>query len=168
MKERSEQLPRRLTDRERELLLWLLPANRPGYREYRDLIEQWSVTAAGRRGSGNYILSPLGERVDNESPLPQVLSYGVVETDKGAISVSIRERLGNQVEFEIAKLGPGEIEHSFQELRRWTFSSWSAGKPCPICEQPTREIPMRTTTGREVVLAICATNERLWVFDIPT
>ena len=168
MKERGDQLPRRLTDWERELLLWLLPADRPGYREYRDLIEQWGVTAAGRRGPGNYILSPLDERVDNESPLPQVLSYGVVETDQGSISVSLRERLGNQVEFEIAKLGPGEIGPSFRELRRWTFSSWSAGKPCPMCERPTREVPMKTTTGRELVLAICAKNERLWVFDIPS
>lgn len=165
MKESRSDLPRRLTERERELLLWLLPADRPGYREYRTLIERWSVTAQGRRGAGNYILAPVDERADNESPLPQVFSYGVVETDKGEISVTIRERLGNQVEVEIAKLGRGEIEPSFNEKRRWTFSSWHPGKPCPICEKPTREVSMKTTTGRQIVLAICAHNERLWAFD---
>jgi hypothetical protein len=132
------------------------------------MVERWSVTARGRRGVGNFILSPLDERVDNESPLPQVFSYGIVETDKGEISVTVRERLGNQLEFEIAKLGRGELEHPFREIRRWTFSSWNPGQPCPICQKATREVRMRTTSGRELVLAICADNERLWVFDVPS
>jgi len=165
MKDRSEWRPRALTERERELLLWVLPADRPGYRKYRDLVERWSVTAQGRRGTGNYILSPLDERADTESPLPQVLSYGVVETDKGEISVTVRERLGSQIEFEIAKLGQGEIEQPFSELRRWTFSSWSPGEPCPICRKAIRAVEMKTTTGHRMVFAVCALDERLWVFD---
>lgn len=160
-----EGFPRNLTETERELLLWVLPAERHGYRAMRALVEGWKVTARGRRGAGNYILSQPQERVDLDSPLPQVFAYGVVETDQGEISVTVREPLGNQVEFEIAKLGSGDAAAPFREIRRWTFSTWNPGKPCPICAGAVREVAMLTVSGRRLVLAICRTDKRLWVCD---
>lgn len=165
MKEVQATVVRALTDGERELLLWLLPEDRPGYREYRSLIERWKVTAQGRRGVGNYILSPPDVFVDLESPLPQVLAYGIVETDKGDISVTIRERLEQQVEFEIASLGKGDAVQSFREIRRWTFSTWSPQHPCPIGGHMAREVSINTTSGRRMVLAVCAEDERIWIYD---
>lgn len=165
MNDPVEVLPRDLTGFERELLLWVLPAERRGYKTIRALVEEWKVTARGRRGTGNYILSPPQERVDKESPLPQVFAYGVVETDRGEVSVTVREPLGNQVEFEIAKLGSGDVMVPFREIRRWTFSTWNPGEPCPICARAIREVVMSTASGRRMVLAICPLDKRLWVCD---
>ncbi|MEX2116050.1 MAG: hypothetical protein WEB37_04130 [Bacteroidota bacterium] len=165
MNEPVEPLPRDLNGLERDLLLWVLPADRPGYQTVHSLVADWKVTARGRRGSGNYILSPLDERVDVESPLPQLLAYGVLETDQGDISVTVREPLGNQVEFEIVKLGRGHLMPTFRESRRWTLSRWDPGEACPICANAVREVVMSTASGRRMVLAICPKDKRLWVYD---
>ncbi|MBI3111465.1 MAG: hypothetical protein HYZ01_07825 [Ignavibacteriales bacterium] len=161
----SETFPRDLASDERDLLQWVLPADRPGYRAYRALLDQWKVQARGRRGEGNYILAAEGERPDNESPLPQILALGMVETMEGNFSVIVRERLGDQVEFEIGgtggRVGPGKSP----ERRRWTLSSWSPGEPCPACGQPLRETGMRTGDAKELSLAICQADKRLWIHD---
>ncbi|MBI2618525.1 MAG: hypothetical protein HYW57_00410 [Ignavibacteriales bacterium] len=163
--ENAKGYPRNLTPWEKDLLMWLLPEDRPGYRPYRHRVERWQVVAQGRRGEGNFILAPLDERVDNESPLPQVLAVGVVETPRGGISVTIREHVANQVEFEIAKLGAGELGGAWEEIRRWTLSTWSPGAPCPICQTVLRQVRMTTVQGRVLVLVICSRDEKLWVHD---
>lgn len=166
--EEDKDFPRELTVWERDLLLWLLPSDRSGYGAYREIVQKWNVAAQGRRGEGNFILAPLDEKVDNESPLPQVAAWGVVETPEGEISVTMRERLGNQLEFEIAKLGPGEVRGPVNEVRRWTLSTWSPGEPCPRCGNVLRELRMMTTHRRPLVLAICAGDEKLWIYDSAT
>ena len=162
----SETFPRDLASYERELLQWVLPADRPGYRAYRELLDQWKVRARGRRGEGNYILAAEGERPDNESPLPQLLALGnIVETTGGNFSVIVRERLGDQVEFEITRVGGNVVPGQSSERRRWTLSSWSPGEPCPACGQPLRETGMRTEDEKELSLAICQTEKRLWIHN---
>jgi len=165
MNEEDEHFPRDLTQLESELLFWVLPEDRPGYNEIRRHVRQWKVTSRGRRGAGNYIVSPIDERVDLESPLPQVLAYGAVETDRGEIAVSVREPMGRQIEFEITKLGAGELDSGFHERRRWTLSAWQPGLPCPKCSRPCREVSMRTSGGRSLTLAVCRDDERLWIHD---
>lgn len=164
----DEKFPRELTSFERELLLWILPEQRSGYREYRTYVQEWSVVAQGRRGEGNYILAPVGERVDVESSLPQVLAYGMVETATGQLSVSVRERLDNQVEFEIFCLNGDVDVTQFREVRRWTLSGWLPLRPCPSCGKGIREVPMISKQGHKVMLAICAQDQRLWVYDEQT
>ncbi len=161
----GERYPRSVRPYERDLLLWVLPEERVGYREYRSCVQQWDVVARGRRGEGNFIIAQEGEVADNESPLPQVLAYGVVETTAGALVVSVRERLGNQMEFEIQSIRGTVDPRSFEEVRRWTFSTWLPQQPCPICGQQAREVPMRTEGGQLIVLAICPRDRRLWVYD---
>jgi hypothetical protein len=157
--------PRDLSDIERRLLLWILPEDRPGYYQYRTLVEEWSVVAQGRRGEGNYILAPVGEEADIESPLPQVLAYGVVETERDSIAVTIRERVGNQVEYEIVGLhaaGPVSLEG---ERRRWSFSRWSPGMKCVICGSALRQVAMVTDQHHQLTLALCSRDRRMWVYD---
>lgn len=164
----DEKFPRELTSFECELLLWILPEERSGYREYRTYVQEWSVVAQGRRGEGNYILAPVGERVDVESSLPQVLAYGIVETATGQLSVSVRERLDNQVEFEIFCLNGDVDVTQFREVRRWTLSDWLPLQPCPSCGKSIRVVPMISKQGHKVMLAICAQDQRLWVYDEQT
>lgn len=159
-----EEFPRELTTQERDLLLWLLPADRPGYLDYRKLIGAWQVVGRGRRGEGNYILAAPGERPDNESPLPQLFALGVVEAREGSVSISFRERLGNQLEFEIVKLQGEGVPGQLEEKRRWTYSTWLPSQPCPACGGSVREVSMITAAGRRILLAICAHDKRLWVY----
>jgi len=160
--------PRDLRPLERELLLWVLPEDRLGYREYRDLMKTCKVISQGRRGEGNYILAPEGRTADNDSPLPRVLAFGVVATTTGEISVTVRERLGDQVEFEISSPQGEGVTGDFDEVRRWTFSTWFPSQPCPICSYRVREIHMKTRRGHHPVLAICAVDHRVWIHDEPT
>lgn len=160
----EELFPRDLKTWERDLLLWMLPEDRPGYREYRDSLQRLTIIAQGRRGAGNYILGPAGVQADNESPLPQVFAYGVVETKRGSLSVTIRERLGDQIEFEMAVLGRGDPFEPTEVTRRWTFSDWLPGAHCPACGASVREVEMKTVE-RRLVLVVCRTDERLWIYD---
>jgi hypothetical protein len=161
----EDSFPRDLTPLERDLLLWLLPADRPGYREYRSLISVWRVAAQGRRGEGNVILAPSTTNIDNDSPLPQVFAYGIVEMPTGAIVATIRERLGDQLEVEIVNLRGESLPGELNETRRWTYSTWLPGQPCPMCSGVLREVTLQTDKGRTLVLALCRRDERIWVYD---
>lgn len=161
----AEELPRELTEFERGLLLWILPAERQGYHEYRKLVQEWKVVAHGRRGEGNYILAPLGEQADNESPLPQVLAYGMVETDTGSLLVTLRERFENQLEFEIQSIRGTFDQKQSREIRRWTYSTWLPGMACPNCNNAVRVVTMATGKGGKFVLSVCVHDERIWVFE---
>jgi hypothetical protein len=161
----SDGFPRELTPHERELLLWVLPAERSGYRAYRACVDRWKVAAQGRRGEGNYILAPAGEQVDLESPLPHVVAYGVVVAETGELSVSVRELVGNQLEFEIVGVrGEVDLSHA-RERRRWSLSSWLPDQPCPQCERAIRQVPIASTAGQRFVLAVCTEDQRLWLHD---
>jgi len=161
----EESFPRDLKALERDLLLWVLPADRPGYNEYRSLVASWRVAAAGRRGEGNYILAPGDWKIDNESPLPQIFAYGVVETAEGKIAITVRERLGSQLEFEIVNLDGEQVPSLVPEKRRWTFSTWLPQSQCPSCLGSLREVGMLTEGGRKLVLALCGRDGRIWVYD---
>ncbi len=161
----DESFPRALTPQERDLLLWVLPGDRPGYERYRSLVSSWTVAAAGRRGAGNYILTPGGTRVDNESPLPPVFAYGVVRTEDGDIAVSVRERLEEQLEFEIVSLKGDSVPPALREKGRWTYSTWVPRQPCPACSGVVREVGFGTQKGRLLTLALCVNDERLWLYD---
>lgn len=158
--------PRELKPRERELLLWLLPEERPGYRKHRECVEAWKVTGAGVRGEGSHVMSPaVSSRRLQDEPVSPVIAYGVVETTSGAIAVTIRERVENRIEYEIVPLSGGEEALRSEEIRRWTYSTWSPGAPCPACEQPAREVPLGTSGRKVLRLALCPRDERLWVFE---
>ncbi len=161
----EEPFPRVLTAQEKDLLLWVLPPDRPGYQEYRSVVSTWNVAARGRRGDGNFILTPGETDVDNESPLPQIFAYGIVKTREGDIAVSLRERIGDQIEFEIVNLHGESVPQVLLETGRWTFSSWLPKQPCPICLDGLREVELQSTKGRRFVIAICRTDERIWLYD---
>ncbi len=161
----KESFPRDLSPLEKDLLLWLLPADRPGYREYRSIVAAWSVAAKGRRGEGNFILASETTEIDNESPLPQVFAYGLVELAHGAIAITIRERLGDQLEYEIVSLEGESLPDVLEEKRRWTFSTWLPKQACPNCLGILREVVMQTERGRRFALALCKNDGRIWVYD---
>ena len=157
--------PRPLTAFERETLLWLLPAARSGYNEYRKYISDWVVVGEGRRGEGNYILADEKVRPDVESPLPQVFAYGVIEADNVSISATLRELFEDQLEYEIVSLRGEMIPLHVTARRQWNFSLWSPNQPCPACGSAVRQVTIRRESGGDATLAVCAVDKRLWIFD---
>jgi hypothetical protein len=159
-------IPRELTALERALLLWVLPADRSGYAEYRKLVQEWMVVGRDRRGEqGGYVLAAPGLIPDVESPLPPLFAFGLVKTGTDEITVSVRERLGDQLEFEIVTPTGVELAGGLESYHRWTLSEWLPSLPCPGCRGALREVAMKTETGHELVLAVCAKDHRLWVYD---
>ncbi len=159
--DKHEFVPRPLSGRERDLLLWVLPEGRAGYREYREAVHTWPVAAQGRRGEGNFILASPHVRVDVVSPLPPVIANGVYEEANSATSVAVRERIDEQIEFEIISVG-------VRSGRSWKISAWMPGETCPQCLRVVREVEIRTADVLKAVLAICGADERIWVYDCAT
>jgi hypothetical protein len=161
----GREFPRSLSRFERELILWLLPKEKSGYEQYRKYIEAWVVVSEGRRGSGNYILAVDGTVADNDSPLPPVFAYGVIETSGGNISVTLRELFYDQLEFEIMNLSGPTVPVEFVESRRWNFSPWMPGDACPACGKPSRQVSLQRENGPALTLSLCVTDKRLWIHD---
>jgi hypothetical protein len=159
--------PRPLTSRERAWIEWILPSDREGYLDFREKLTLLEVIGEGRRGKGEIVLGRTGQEPDFTYPLPPVFAYGMIETDSGGISITIRQILDDQVSIEIASHRSDEIPGQYVEQRRWTYSTWERGQSCPQCRESCREVSMRME-GSEVVtfvLAICSRDRRLWVHD---
>jgi hypothetical protein len=75
----------------------------------------------------------------------------------------VREPDRERLDCEVTDLRESEDGVQIKELRRWTYSTWLPGLPCPACGGSLREVPMRTTGGMPLSLAFCVHDERLWV-----
>ncbi len=153
--------PRPLRAKEIDLLESVLPQERPGYREYIDLLKQMVVLGEGRRGAGNIVLGFEGDTPDIVSPLAAVVAYGVVETTQDEYSITVREYVGKQIDVEIVSRCQEEIPDHFEEKRRWTYSLWEPGHPSPASGSPVREIHI----DDQKTLAIAPGEKRLWIYD---
>ncbi len=159
--------PRPLPSREMGWIEWLFPATRPGYRSFLENLRPLRVIGEGRRGKGEMILGQPGTTPDFTAPLPPVFAYGAIETDAGMISITVREMLNDQVSVEIVSHRSDDIPENFREIRRYSYSEWMPGKPCPACGRNVREVSMHPAgdEATHFVLALCATDRRIWVHD---
>lgn len=153
--------PRKLRNKELDLIEFVLPVDRSGYRQYREWIASMIVLGEGRRGSGNLILGYAGDVPDVVSPLASVIAYGMVETTQDSYSVTIREYLGRQIDLEIVSMHGLEIPDHFEEKRRWTYSLWLPGQPSPAAGEIVREILIE----EDLILVIARQEKRLWVHN---
>lgn len=156
--------PRSLRPKELDLLMSVLPAERSGYREYRELLLKMAVLGEGRRGSGNLVLGYNGDHPDTTSPLGPVVAYGMVETTHDTFSITVREYLGNQVDVEIVSSHGEEIPDRFEEKRRWTYSTWKPGNLLPSSGEPMREVHIDDA----LILGIARKERRLLLHDRST
>jgi hypothetical protein len=150
-----------LRPKELDLLETVLPVDRPGYRGLRDRLESMMVLGEGRRGEGDLILGLPGDPPDSESPLPPVVAYGMVETTRGAFTISVREEAGNQINVEIVSGSGSGIPDHFEEKRRWTYSWWVPGEVSPATGAPVREVFIEAG----VTLAFAPAEKRIWIHE---
>ncbi len=119
--------PRKLRPKELDLLEGVLPLERPGYRQYRQMIGSMVVLAQGTRGPGHYLLGPPGGVPDHSMPLAPVIAFGIVETTETSYAVTVREKTGDQIDVEIVSASEEEVPEHFEEKKRWTYSNWLPG-----------------------------------------
>ena len=153
--------PRILRPKEWDLLEFVLPVERAGYKHYRDLAFPMKVIGEGGRGRGNIILGIPGEQPDLLSPLAPVVAYGVVETVRDTFTVTVRECVANQIDVEIVSAKGEEVPDHFEEKGRWTYSAWQPGALSPATRLPVREVAIDDA----VVLAVSREERRMWVYD---
>jgi hypothetical protein len=146
---------------ERELLSFVLPADRVGYARYREGLDRLVVLGEGRRGRGHLILGTGRTKADNDVPLSHVVAYGAVEATSGEITITVREFVGDQLDVEILSTPGDGLPVDFEEKRRWTYSSWTPGQPSPQTGIAVREIQVDDHT----VLAAARAERRLWVYS---
>ena len=161
LRDEKDEYPRGLREKERDLLEFVLPEDRSGYRQYREWIASMVVLGEGRRGKGNLVLGTKGDKADVTSPLAPVIGYGVVETTLDRFSITVREYVGRQIDVEIVSTRGEEVPDHFEEKRRWTYSSWKPGVPSPATGHPLREVVI----AGNLTLAIAKLEKRLWVYD---
>jgi len=149
--------PRELSAEERRLIRIVLPESSPGYRVYRNVIDEMVVAGQGRRGSEHLILSRRGSPPDLDSNLTPVIAYGASTQDGQKHSVIVRERNGDRIDVEIVKEpAHGERDHE------WTYSMWKPGDVSPCSRSGVREVTLTATD----VLAFSGAEHRIWVHDM--
>ncbi|MFI5252417.1 MAG: hypothetical protein ACHQQQ_08310 [Bacteroidota bacterium] len=161
----APEYPRLLTEQEEEWIAWILPANRSGYEKFRELLTGKVVIGEGRRGAGEIILGIQNENPDFSSPLAPVVAYGVIETDRGDISITLRDFSDGQISLEIVSRKEDHVPFQFMEKRRWTYSLWEPGQYCPQCAKTVREISIDAGNNQVYTLAICVVDKRIWSHD---
>lgn len=161
----TEGFPRDLSAIERKLLLWILPADRPGYADYRNAVDRWKLVGTRPWVEDSFLLAPPGEVPEFDGSQPQVVAVGAVEGPRGVLNINVRELQPHQLEFELSGPEDQEVARDFEESRRWTLSSWSPTNPCPSCGGRLREVAMTTLSGLVFALSFCVHDHRLWIFD---
>ena len=157
----KEIFPRQLTDLEKEWLYSALPADKIGYKIYRDKIAKLSVVGYGRFGKGNYILGKSGSVIDLSVSSAPIFAVAEIIYDKLKVYISINEELDDQIEIDIRK----SSEENLDNLRltsKWSYSDWSPGKKAPNDNAEVREIHL---VRDSIVLAIAPEHKKLWIHN---
>src|SRR5512143_1945782 len=156
--------PRKLTEREKDWLLYLLPEDRVLYADYRNKIASMLVIGEGRFGEGNRVLGYEGDEPDlSYSSLP-MFACGQIIFKECTVQVSIHEFFDNKIEISINNLSGSEIPEELNEISRWSYSYWKPANPSPFEGDSLREINI-TKNKNETVLVLSPKNRTIWLYD---
>jgi hypothetical protein len=163
--------PRKLSSLQKELLFSILPENKPGYKYYRDRIEQLFIIGEGRFGGNNFILGkestvpdmPTGQAGLSISSSP-VFASGTNIYREGIIDITIHEEADEEVEFDISPRG-GELPANFTLVNKWNYSEWIPGNNDPKDNSSVREIVI---IPGKFLLAVAPAGKKIWLHDYKT
>lgn len=158
----QNKFPRSLTEKEKEWLNFILPAERKGYAEYRNKIEQLCVIGYGRFGGTNLILGKENDKPDLNAPSAPVFASGNIIYNEAEIYVLIHEEFENQIEIDISYNHESGVPEKLIEVSRWTYSNWTPGNKAPRDNSEIREIHL---IKNEIVIAIAQVHKRIWVYE---
>lgn len=158
----NQKFPRRLTNREKEWLEFILPADKNGYAEYRNKIQDLFVIGNGRFGETNLILGKENDKPDLSAPSSPMFASGNIIFKEAEVYVLIHEEFEEQFEIDISNLHGKNIPGQLTEVSRWTYSNWKPGEKAPGDNSDIREIHL---IKNEVVIAVAAVHQRIWVHE---
>ncbi len=160
------QFPRNLTDRELDWILWMLPQEKSGYRDYRSLIEKSVVIGYGKFEGDNLILGQAGDLPNEESFFTPVICLGQVETLEAKIQISIHKPYKNQIQIDIVNLEGDTIPDKLTEVRRWSYSRWNPGEPSPATGKAVREVKIFSKIESNLILVLSPSDRKIWLHEI--
>jgi hypothetical protein len=160
-----EKFPRALTDKEKYLLLSVLPENKPGYKRYREKIEELVVIGQGRFSRDNMILGKPGAKPDLSFPSTPIFAIGTVNCKETQIDIAIHEEIENEIEFDISTNNAHNLAEDFTELSNWNYSEWIPGMDAPNDNSKVREIII---IPDNLILTIAPAHKKIWLHKIET
>jgi hypothetical protein len=155
--------PRKLKKIERELLFSILPADKPGYKNYRDKIAEMSVLSSGGVEETSLILG-YPDNIEPGETSSQIYAAGSIIYYEGKIDITINEEKDNKIEFDIS---PREYEKfiNLKKIKSWNYSEWIPGQKSPKENLKVREIII---IPKKYLLAISGEDRKIWLYDFIT
>ena len=160
----KDKFPRKLSGLERELLFSVLPEYKPGYKLYRDKIENLFITGFGRFENGNLVLGEKNTKPDISFPSTPVFAAGTVMFSECVADINIHEEIENEIECDITFSKEVNFD-KLHELKRWSYSEWNPGEKAPNDNSEVREISVEKN---KFVLAIADTHKKIWLHNYVT
>jgi hypothetical protein len=163
----SQNFPRELTPFEAEILAWILPSDRAGYKEYSEFALNARTLGEGRWGSGDYLLAHEMHEIDLTSGMRPVIAFGEITLNTGTLTLSTHEPEDGMMEVQFGSVEL--IESHSQILSRWCYSYWKPGEPCPATGSRVREITFYDANAKPLyILAISKMQRNVWLHHAKT
>jgi hypothetical protein len=157
--------PRKLNDKEKEFLFYILPENKPVYKDYRERLESMAVIGAGRFGEGNCVMGFSEDKPDlSYSSLPVFAAGQFIYNNNTAVQITIHEEFESKIEFNISNVNGEKIPLNDKPVRKWTYSVWNEGDPSPFDNDELREVNMMN----KFLLVISKANKSIWIHEFDT
>ena len=157
-----KQFPRELTAQERYLLFSVLPEEKPGYKFYRDKIDELIVTGYGRFKNNNYIMGKKGTVPDLSFSSTPVFAAGTIEIPGDEIDILINEEIDNEIEFDVTLKNTDKIPSRIEENESWNYSEWNPGDKAPHDNSAVRET---VVSPGEFILAFAPSHKKIWLHE---
>jgi hypothetical protein len=160
-----EKFPRALTEKEKYLLFKVLPESKPGYKKYREKIEELVVIGQGRFSRDNMILGKAGKIPDLSFPSTPIFAIGTVICKETQIDIAIHEEIDNEIEFDITTNNAYKPDEDFTELSEWNYSEWVPGMDAPYDNSEVKEVAV---IPDNLILTIAPKHKKIWLHNIKT
>lgn len=157
MKENT--FPRLISETEIKLLFSILPAEKSGYLEYRNIIPKLFIIGEGRFGNGNLILGAKDKKPDLTLSSSQVYALGSIFTKTRKYDVIIHSMDEGMMEFQI---DPFPIEEEIEVESLISYSYWNPGMNAPEDDSRVYEYEIKKD---EFTLAIAPSSKKIWLHD---
>lgn len=154
--------PRKLSKAEQSLLFSILPEEKSGYNEYRNMISSLYVIGEGRFGYGNLILGTINEIPDLSLSSSPVYALGTVISKSNRYEVIIHSSNEGMIEFQI---DPFPIDEEIDIKNVITYSYWSPGMNSPENNSGVLQYEIKKD---EYLLAISPLSKKIWLHDYKT
>jgi hypothetical protein len=157
-----EQFPRELTRQEKFLLFSVLPERKPGYRIYREKIDELLVTGYGRFKNNNFILGKEDTVPDLTYASAPVFAAGTIKIPGDEIDILINEETDDEIEFDLSLKNYDLIHEAIEKQGGWNYSEWDPGDKSPNDNKEIREVAI---SGSNYVLAFAPSHKKIWLHE---